>query len=205
MKKNFQLITTVALLCLGSLVTTGCFRVSYIERNQYLFHVEAPKIPHQKTTTYILAINNVTIDPAFSGTQFVYRTGQSNYLSDYYNVFFAPPAQQMNEILTRYLQSTELYRYVTLDDDYHLAQYMLQAKIVSLYADYQDVLHPQGVIEMQVSMFKRTDTQPKLIMNSLFKASIPLHSKDSQSLINAWNKGLSNILRDMVNGLKTKF
>jgi cholesterol transport system auxiliary component len=178
-------------------LTAGCLSKKYPDKKQYAFDIPAPKTIKIASPGQILEIDNTTITPQFSSVNFTYRISAISYLTDYYNTFFSPPTQQIDQIITNYLTQTGLFRYVTNDDDYGQANYTLHAKVLELYADYRHKQNPRGIIAIQFTLFKQTELETTMIMDKTFREAVPLSSKDSQSLINAWTQGLEKILQGL--------
>ena len=113
MKKIFYL--TIIILFL---FTAGCLNVKYPDRKQFAFDIPKTKKISIHPSKKVLEIGNTSIATQFSSNNFIYRTNSVNYLTDYYNTFFSPPDQQINQIITNYLRDTQLFLYVTNDSDY---------------------------------------------------------------------------------------
>lgn len=195
-----QILYLILILSLS--FTAGCLRTKYPDKKQYAFDIPKPKTIKGTPSNQILEIDNTTISPQFSSISFTYRISATNYLTDYYNTFFSPPGQQIDQIITNYLAQTGLFRYVTNDDDYGHANYTLHAKVLELYADYRHRTTPKGIVTIQFTLFKQTELETTILMDKTFKEKITLSSKDSQSLINAWNQGLEKILQALVTKLR---
>ncbi len=190
MKKLFITL----LLIIPCLSLTGCLRSKYPNRTQYMFDV---KLPAKKTnsSTTVLQLYNTSIVPQFSGTSFVYRTSNINYLKDHYNVFFIPPTRQINHILINYLYKAGLFHYITNTNLLGKSNYILHSKILALYADYRDRQHPKAIIKIRFVLFKPQNHKLHIIMNKSFSQAIPLSEKSSRTLVKSWNMGLQKILK----------
>jgi ABC-type uncharacterized transport system auxiliary subunit len=180
------------------MVCTGCLPSSnYPDRHQYLLTVRMPAKQKAKSSSKVLLVNDTTIVPQFNNTNFVYRTDSVHYLSDYYHVFFIQPANMINQLALQYLSTTGLFHYVTDSSSIIKPNYLLDSKVLALYADYRNKNNPKAVIAIKFILFSDHNHQTKIILNKTFREAIPLQTKNSESLIKAWNVGLTRILRQL--------
>lgn len=186
-------IIFISLLTLNLL---GCLSTERTIPQQYAFDVQKPTKLYRQPKAKVLEINNVTAVSQFSSFNFIYRVSAINYLTDYYNIFFAPPAQQINKIMIDYLRAKNIFSYVANDAGQLKINYILYPEITALYADYRDSKQPQAVIALDCTLFStQKNTAP--LMHKLYTAKVPLAAKDSDSLMRAWNQGLKQILSDL--------
>lgn len=195
--KILKLINKIVILILLSGLCSSCINLSknYPIRSQYMLDVHYPPRVQKKLSTDILEVYPTSISPQFAGNSFVYLTSNINYMSDYYNAFFIPPAQQFTQIITRYFDHTALFYKATTGNNFLKNNYILQTNVLALYADYRSSFHPKGALVIEFILFKVGEENTTLLLDKTYKQSVPLAQKDSQSLIVAWNQGLQNILK----------
>jgi len=196
---RLNIIIAICLLC------AGCLSVSYPKRQQYMLNVHpAARITRPAKNT-ILNIDDASIAPQFAGNTFVYRTTNARYLTDYYNLFFIPPAQQISQLLMKYLMKTGIYEHIDTPDSLLKANYILNTNILALYADYRHSANPKAVVSIQFTYYHiDKNNTPKLVFDKVFTQAIPLKAKDSFSLIYGWNKGIQRIFYQVSRDLKQK-
>ena len=185
----------IVLICLTSF---GCMRAKYLQRNEYMLDVEMPS-GAKYTSNKVLEISNVTIAPQFSNLSFVYRTSDINYTRDYYHIFFNPPAQQIEQLIVKYLRTKNLFKYIVSDVSILQPNYVLRSKITALYADYRDFKRPKAIVVIHFTLF---NNKTHILIDKKFSAVIPLRQKNTQSLVYAWNKGLEKILAQLCGELR---
>ena len=78
-------------------------------------------------------VRGMNIAPFFEGPGFVYRMGQGEHESDYYNQFFAPPNEMMTEETRDWLASSGLFDLVVAGQSRVQAPYVLEVGIVALH------------------------------------------------------------------------
>lgn len=175
---------------------------SYPTPNKYMLNVRTPKKIASYPQKQNLFVHSTTVIPQFSNVNFVYRTSEISYLTDYYNEFFTLPANLINQAITKYLSGTNIFRFVTNEHHPIRIQYLLQSKITGLYADYRDHDHPKAVMQIQFNLFVNSRGRNIILLNKTLSAAAPLQCKDSESLVNAWNVDLEIILQRLTNILR---
>ena len=93
MKKKTFIIFFIGLLVL-SLLLTGCFNFNknYPEKHFFVLSAKRSEEISVPKSDAVLRISRFRVSPGFEGKSFVYRKGNSNYKSDFYNDFFISPA-----------------------------------------------------------------------------------------------------------------
>jgi uncharacterized lipoprotein YmbA len=196
--KNIIIYSVITLIII---TLTSCISVHYPKRDQYMLNAKLPT-KGARVSNKILAINSVRIAPQFSGFSFVYRTSDINYIKDYYNIFFNPPEQQIQQYIVNYLQARNLFKYVDDAGILH-PDYILYSKVTALYADYRNREHPMGVMAIRFTLLKVSKSH--IVLDKTIQARIPLQRKDTTSLVNAWNQGLEKILDRLGMNIKQIF
>lgn len=182
-----------------SICLSACLSTPNVVRQQYAFNVITPRTKSKIHAKKILNIANTTISPNFSGISFVYRRTDSQYLSDFYNVFMTPPAMQIQNALAYYLNQSGLFLHVGINSGMVSPDYTLTTNILELYADYRDTAHPKAVMAIRFVFLKSSS---KIIFNKVYRQATLLQEKDSDSLMNGWNQDLTNILKQLARDIR---
>ena len=188
-KSWLQLMLSV-LLCL---MLVGCISSKYVERKQYLFDV--PKNLAKKIATSYkcsVFVDHAVAEPPFDQLDFLYRIKSGQYLVDYYNGFLASPTEQLDAILEAYLNTNGEFKN------------KLQIKLTELYADYRDRNNPQAVIALNFLLTKVVDDKTVVLLDKILRSSIAIKEKNTDNLLRAWNIGIQDILKQMVQMLNSK-
>ncbi len=172
----------------------GCVSTKYVERKQYLLDV--PKNLTKKATVISecsILVEHVSAVTPFNRLDFLYRIESGRYLIDYYNGFLASPGEQLDSILRNYLRA---YSGCSLEfTNVAASSNTLQVKLTELYADYRKREKPQAVIALQFYLTTMVENKSVVLLDKVFRASVPLNAKNTASLLAAWNKGLNDVLR----------
>lgn len=179
----------LALCYLSCCFLIGCISTQYVERKQYLLDV--PKSTMTKTniaSRSSIFVEHVFAAPPFDRLDFLYRVESGRYLVDYYNGFLVTPAEQLEQILGGYLNN------FNVDTSLFMAPNRLQVKLIELYADYRRRDKPTAVIALQFHLTTMVDGKNITLSNQVFQANIVLKKKNTESLLEAWNEGLKDVL-----------
>lgn len=199
MKKYFVLI----LILLYGLCLIGCVNLNhkYIEQQKYGLAVSLPK-PVAHKNDKILEIYYPEIAAQFSGANFIYRTHELKYTSDYYNIFFVSPLEQIYHNELKYLQTVKLFKYVSGDVTPLKPNYILKTYVSALYADYRDTTQPKAMMSIQFILLDVSVKPVKIIMQKTFVQSMLLPQKSSDALVATWNKELEIILQQLIGSMQ---
>ena len=201
-KKSILLILLMSAL---SMTITGCVSLNkkYIAQQQYGLSVPAAKYTGHKTDK-VLEIYYPEMSSQFSGSNFVYRTDALKYTSDYYNMFFVSPYEQINKNELKYLASSQIFKY-TSNNSYPLQpDYILKTYVSELYADYRDANAPKAVMTIQFVLLDAKAPTSTIIFNKTFTKNIALTQKSSDALVFAWSNELESILRQVTYTIENK-
>ncbi|MBX9705848.1 MAG: ABC-type transport auxiliary lipoprotein family protein [Gammaproteobacteria bacterium] len=197
-KTNFAIVG----LMLTAMSLSGCIpQAAPLDQKTYMLDAKYQGAP---ATSYnaVLQVNNTTIAEAFADNQFVYRTSDSSYQKDFYNLFFVPPAQQIEELLTSAVDKAQLFTDIEQPGTVMAINYVLKSNVDTLYADYRDAKNPQGVISITTSLYYNSNKGPQRIFSKSYKQSSPINPENSDGLMKAWNADLTVILTQVIGDMK---
>ncbi len=190
----------LAALSLG----TGCVGVSrsYAERHYYMFELACPEAGLPPSSAPTLVVRRFRISPAFERRELVYRTGESTYESDFYNAFFAPPADLIAEQARECLSRSDLFSAALAPSSGVKAQYALEANVAALYGDYRDKAHPKAVLEIQFFLLPTTGPASQVLFQKDYRMIVPLTGAGPEALVKGWGQALQQALEDLQKDLR---
>ncbi|HSC36014.1 MAG TPA: hypothetical protein VLG45_12115 [Thermodesulfobacteriota bacterium] len=201
---NFAGISWLALLMI---VISGCSGLSksYPERSYFMFEVPPVAQKPAPVKGAIAEVSRFSVSPGSEGKEFIYRTGDVSYESDFYNQFFRPPGAMLTEITIRWLESTGLFQDVLSTVTQAGANYFIEANVVQLYGDYRT--SPKAVMEIQFLLLKYTtdssyDDNTKIVFGKNYSSEIPIASAAPGDLMQGWNTALGEILNSFLEDLR---
>lgn len=196
-KTNFAILALV----LTAMSLSGCIpQAAPLDQKTYMLDAKYQGTP---ATPYnaVLQINSTTIAEAFADNQFVYRTSDSNYQKDFYHLFFVPPSQQVEELLSKTIDNAQLFSDIEQPGTTMAVNYILKSNVDALYADYRTTA-PQGVLGITVSLYYKDTNGLQRIFSKSYVQRNSISPENSAGLMKAWNADLTTILTLMVGDMK---
>lgn len=197
---NSKVITLCGLMIV-SMVLSGCGsnRIAY---NQRKFVLETSRNSPQRKTgkNAILNVQSLSIDIAFSTKNFVYRKGQSEYETDFYNQFLIKPDDMITEKTRNWLSESGLFKWVLEPGSYTDATHVLEGNIIALYGDFRDELSPKATMKIRVFLVELPEKS--VVFGKTYEVVSEIKSKTAESLVEAFDQCLVNILSDLETDLQ---
>jgi ABC-type uncharacterized transport system auxiliary subunit len=190
-------------LMIVSMVLSGCGpkRIAYNQRN---FVLETSRnSPQQKTSKdVILDVKNFSIDTTFSTKSLVYRKGQSEYETDFYNQFLIRPDDMITEKTRSWLSESGLFKWVLELGSYTDATHVLEGNITALYGDFRDDSSPKASMKIRVFLVKLPEKS--VVFGKTYEAVLEVKSQTAEALVEAFDNCLRQILTDLEKDLRAK-
>ena len=194
-------VITLCNLMIVSMVLSGCApkRIAYNQRN---FVIETSRnSPQQKTSKdVILDVKNFSIDTTFSTKSLVYRKGQSEYETDFYNQFLVKPDDMITEKTRSWLSESGLFKWVLEPGSYTDATHVLEGNITALYGDFRDDSSPKAIMKIRVFLVKLP--KKSVVFGKTYEAVFEVKSQTAGALVEAFDKCLINILSGLEKDLQ---
>jgi len=184
----------------------GCANVDkpYPQRAYYQFDVSNSGHSGTPVQGTILGIKRLSVSPGSQGLEFIYRTGEFKYQSDFYNQFFRPPGALITEAVTRWFADAGVFEDVLGQLSQAFPNYVIEGNVVKIYGDYRNSSAPSAVMEIQFFLLKLTDDvdTPIVVTSSTYNARKPISSRDPKALMLGWNQALEEILGEFLKDVK---
>ena len=146
MNRHKMTLTTMGLIIV--LLYSGCASRKAIVKDTFLLVAQRPGESIQADSETVLAVQPFSIAPAFGGKGLVYRTGENQYESDYYNEYFVSPAAMMTDQTRHWLSASGVFTQVLLPTSSVEPSHILEGNIKQIAADVRDKANPQAVLEI---------------------------------------------------------
>jgi hypothetical protein len=174
----------------------GCvdLKAAYPDRRYYTIESERTGTERTGAPASVLRVRRFSASKMCDGNELVRRTGESVYESDFYNVLFMAPAQQVGEQTQRWLSASTLYGHVVGTASSIPETHTLEGNLVSLHGDFRKPLAPLAVIEIQFMLVRVSSDPPAAVLQKTYRKEIPLPSGDPAALVKGWSQGLSKVL-----------
>ncbi len=168
------------------------------QKKYYILEPDYSKIIQNPKYFNSIRVVRIKISPFFEGKNFVYRQGEFNYESDFYNEFLVFPSNAFLECITRWLAESNTGE--VLSNTIYEDTYLISASVDSLYIDFRNEKVPKSILEIQFSLQKNNEQE------SLFKKKYSYEGKleiiSPEEIIKSWNVGLTDVLHNFENDLR---
>jgi cholesterol transport system auxiliary component len=203
MKKKTLMIFFIGPLVL-SFFFTGCFNLnkSYPEKHFFVLSAKRSEKLSVSKSDAILRIRRFRVSPGFEGKGFVYRKGNLNYTSDFYNEFFISPAPMIAEEVRKWLTGSGLFRYVISSGSPVEPTMELEGVISALYGDFRNNEAPKAVLEIQFFLVGNISSQPVMVFQKTYREETLIKGNSPDSLVAGWNLDMEHILIQLETNLK---
>lgn len=183
----------LAFFTLGALSGCGLSRPAP-ERKTFLIQTSAAERVATVKPGTSLAVRSVRVAQGFDERTLVYRTGESTYAADYYNVFFIDPPAMLAAEARKRLERTGPFETV-LDPGSRLEPtHRLELFVPTMHGDYRDSGNPRAVLEVQALLTAGTVSQPKVLLKRDYRRETPATDRTPEALVTAHARALAEIL-----------
>jgi cholesterol transport system auxiliary component len=174
----------------------GCvdLKAEYPDRRYYTIESERNGAERPGSPASVLRVRRFSASKMCDGNELVRRTGEAVYESDFYNILFMTPAQQVGEQTQRWLSASKLYGHVVGTGSSILETHTLEGNVVTLHGDFRKPLAPMAVIEIQFMLVRTSTDPPAPLFQRNYRKELPLPGGDPAALVKGWSEGLARIL-----------
>lgn len=200
-----------ALLCLFAVLTSGIFALTScvkmnrqpLEKRYYNLEVSRTQELNEPLLNAIVRVQRLQISPRFSGREIVYKTGDSIYEADFYNLFFITPSDMLTQDLREWLQRSNLFSNAVDPSSLVKTSFLLEGIVNEFYGDFTKE-NGEAVVEMQFFLIDDTFAVKKLIFYGSYKKDVSIDNKSAISLIKGFNQAVTEIFISLEADLATQ-
>lgn len=187
-----------ALIVLALFSLAGCAGVSSkaVEKHHYYLDVPRGEVSQQPASSSVLLIRPLDISPLYSGRELVYRMKDGRMESDFYNLFFVPPAEMISQNLSAWLGDAALGREVVGSSSLVQHDHILEGTVNALYADFSGS-RPEAVAEVQFFLLDARKDDA-VILSARYVKRAPLAGREAKNVV----AGLQEALRAVFTSLE---
>ena len=191
---------TKTLIAMGLLIilsSAGCMQRKTVVKDTFLLDAQRGGASVQAASETILAVQPFSIAPAFQGKGLVYRTGENQYESDFYNEYFVSPPAMMTEQTRNWLAGSGAFAQVLSPISSAEPTHILEGHIKQIAADVRDKANPQAVLEISFFLLEQNKRERAIRFQETYSATQPLESKTASACVDALNQCLRQTLENL--------
>jgi cholesterol transport system auxiliary component len=194
----------LATLALAALFLNSCASLDRPspDKQYFVLEVERPANAPAAVGGPTLGVEKLRISPTYEGQAMVYRASTTRVQSDFYNVFFAPPADQITDNLRQWLSGNGVFSNVVPGSSALTTDYTLEGSITSLYGDF--IKSPAAVIEVEFFLLDAAGGNNRVVFHKKYTQRQPTNGQGASALIQGWNAALTAIFTELDADLKAQ-
>lgn len=195
--KALRLLPALAALLCPLFFGCSLPKIPAPEKRFYTLNAHRGETLTPTTQKSVLKVRPFDISPGFQGRELVYRLGDHEFESDYYNLFFVPPGPAVTQQIRQWLRDGGVFSNVMEEGSIVNADFALEGSVTSLYGDFRDRTAPKAVLEIQVFLLQNNIESYPVIFQKTYRKETPFafSGTESTELANALNIGLAGILQ----------
>jgi ABC-type uncharacterized transport system auxiliary subunit len=190
-------------LALPLAACTDALQQPYPEKRSYVLRAERPQKATAPANGPVLGMRRFRVSPGYDGRGIVTRTDALTQKSDFYNEFFVPPGNMMEEIVGSWLRDSGLFASVVPALSQLTPTHALEGTLVSLYGDF-GATPPQAVIELQLLVLDIQDTRNRVTAKGDYRQAVPIPARTPDALVRGWSDALAQIMAQFEGELRGK-
>lgn len=180
-----------------AILCSGCVSRQSYARHQFVLEAVRGAQPNSPSRGMVLAVRGFTIDPAYDSRSLLYRRGESEYESDFYNVFLVAPQALISSQTRNWLAHLGLFKTVLEPGSLVEATHILEGNVLALYGDFRGQSLPRAVMEIRIFVVKSRGSMPEVIFTRDYQASRQAKEHTADALVAAFNQCLAQILTEL--------
>jgi hypothetical protein len=127
------------------------------------------------------------------------------YETDFYNEFLVSPQSMITEKTRNWLAASKLSQRVLDPGSQIIPTHVIEGNITALYGDFRNTTSPRANLEIRIFLLgTKAGEEPVSVFGETYKSSIALETSDAESLVNALDKCLREILANLEEDLSEK-
>jgi uncharacterized lipoprotein YmbA len=184
------------------LLAAGCFSLKREppRKHMYVLDPGSPAGLSSGAEKMVVRVRPARIAPPYDSKSFVYRLADGTWESDYYNEFFAPPAELLTGQVRRWLAAVPGSWHIIEMGDRESATHTLDIRIHELFADYAQKGTRHAVIDLEFTV-RASGPKSSEFFERRYRREVPFEASGPAALVAAWDGALNGILIDLVNDL----
>ena len=148
-----------------------------------------------------LRVGRVEVAAPFRGKNFVYRTADLRYESDFYVEFIVPPGPMLAEQTARALVQARPFTAVAGPGNATDAQWTLDGFASAIYADYRDKMKPAAELDVTYYLTSPANAEQTPRWTREYRQRVAMREATPQAYAEALNQAFGTILADLARDL----
>ncbi len=181
------------------IAAAGCvdLKAAYPDRKFYTVEASRNAEARPSAAGTVLRLRRFTASKMADGNELLTRTGDATWETDFYNVLFVPPAQQLGEQTSRWLTESKMYALVVGSGSVIPETHTLEGHVVTMHGDYRKAGSPVAVLELQFQLVRVSTDPPAALYQKSYRQEVAIGKPEPDVLVKGWSEGLLRILQSL--------
>lgn len=187
-----------ALCCIAMpLMLGGCLNLnkSYPEKRSFVLDVGAAQPSPAADASAVLRMGRFRVSPLFAGRAMVYRVGELQYDSDFYNEWLVSPSVLLTQQFQGWLSKSNRFRFVLTGMNHVESTHILEGTVTEFYGDYRSGDSPHAVLGMEMMLIDDRKDESVLFRRS-YRQEVPLADRSPDALAAGLSQAARQVLVD---------
>jgi len=149
----------------------------------------------------VLRVRTLRVSPPYDGVAFVYRIGPSQFDTDYYNNFIAPPASLLTGSLIQWLARSAPMTVCDTSSDMR-SDLTLEGNITALYID-STTPSPEAMVAARFFLTRDRHGAVELVWEKSYEESAAVSTRSPAAFASAWGQAYRKLLVRLSADLKS--
>ncbi|BBK32900.1 ABC-type uncharacterized transport system auxiliary subunit [Stella humosa] len=141
----------------------------------------------------VVAVRRFRASPGYEGRELVFATGTGQFRTDFYNVFFAPPAAMLADEAREWLDRSGLFRAAVPATSQADARYALEGSLTAVHGEATGGGH-QAVLDVQFLLLDIRAAETPILFQRQYRRTAPASGPGAPALAAGLNAALADIL-----------
>jgi len=146
----------------------------------------------------VVRVPDVLMASAYEGKELVLRTGESQFVSDFYHEFFTPPGPMLSDELRRWIVAAPLFEGVVDPGSRLRATHTLEGTVTALFGDIREPKQPKAVLGMRFLLLgEESSGVQRLLLEKDYRVERAVGSSRADALVHGWNEALEALFGEL--------
>ena len=202
--RHLPITMTLLGLTLVAVSPSGCLNLnkSYPEKRSFVLDVGAPADSAAEPSSLVLKINKLRMSPLFAGRAMVYRTGDLQYDSDFYDEWFIAPGSLITQQFHEWLSKSGRFQFVLMGTNHLEPTHLLEGTVTELYGDYRSPGQPKAVFGIELHLLNGANER-QVLMRRTYRQEVPLTDRTPDAVAAGLTQALRLVLVEFQRDLTT--
>lgn len=171
-----------------------------VEQRFYTLDTARPSSAPAAADAPVLAVRRFRASPGYEGRELVFASGDGSFRTDFYNVFFAPPAAMLGDEAREWLDRSGLFRAAVASTSQADPHYALEGSLVAVHGDATGGRN-RAVLEVQFLLIDSRAANAPILFQRQYRRERPVTDGSAAALAAGLNVALAEILGELENDL----